>query len=559
MSSAGDSSPLKPSPNNKGAGVAYGVSTEAEDTGENIGLPPDARRQRTVSLLRYSPAVCLLAVLIADGGRRADPDLWGHLRFGLAMLQSHRLVLHDPYSYSAPHHLWRNHEWLTEVLMAAVYRQFGVIGLKLMKLALSAATVAFMLFAMEETGASTLVQIGVLLASMIVLEIQMQFRPQLFTFLFLAVMCWLFARYLLRGRAPVWLVLAIFPLWANLHGGFIAGIGALLTFTAVLAIADARQGRGLSRAFKCCALSLGAVVSTFITPYGIGMWGAVLHALRDPITHRIVSDWRPFPSAIQMQWRHAPDGLLYYVLFVGIALMLGASVARSFRWDDAPLVSVAALMYVATAVSVRNMALAVIASAAPLARHLALRSAAPPDGENQGAGRLRPPRQGMLGQCVIAAAAIAYAFQTGLFSPRLPWVGGPYPAGAVAFMRRHKLSGNLLCDFNWGEYLIWHLSPPSRVFVDGRYDTVYPRKVISDWVAFYFDHPGAERVLEDYPHDYVLITPKSRAYRLVRRAPGWKLIYRDTDSALFARAGSAAGNLPSPPAVRPAPPPGFFP
>jgi len=47
--------------------------------------------------------------------------LWGHVRFGQAVLNLHHLVLHDPYSYSAPGHYWNNHEWLSEVLMAAVF------------------------------------------------------------------------------------------------------------------------------------------------------------------------------------------------------------------------------------------------------------------------------------------------------------------------------------------------------------------------------------------------------------------------------------------------------
>lgn len=36
----------------------------------------------------------------------------------------------------------------------------------------------------------------------------------------------------------------------------------------------------------------------------------------------------------------------------------------------------------------------------------------------------------------------------------------------------------MLPFFGWGEYVIWHLAPGSHAFIDGRYDTVYPRELI---------------------------------------------------------------------------------
>src|SRR5580700_6852571 len=93
----------------------------------------DGIRHGRVSLLRCSPALILVVVAIADIQPWADPDLWGHVAFGRAMWATFRLALHDPYSYSAPEHLWLNHEWLSEVLIGLFYDLGGVIGLKLMK------------------------------------------------------------------------------------------------------------------------------------------------------------------------------------------------------------------------------------------------------------------------------------------------------------------------------------------------------------------------------------------------------------------------------------------
>jgi hypothetical protein len=117
----------------------------------------------------------------------------------------------------------------------------------------------------------------------------------------------------------------------------------------------------------------------------------------------------------------------------------------------------------------------------------------------------------------------------------------------------------VLNDFNWGEYLIWHLTPASKVFIDGRYDTVYSITEINDYLLFYFDRPGGSRVLAAYPHDFVLIPPRSAAFRLMINATGWTLVYKDENSVLFARAGSPAANIPGVPVTGAKPATLYFP
>jgi hypothetical protein len=508
------------------------------------------------SLLRYSPAAVLVAIAVADATRVADPDLWGHLRFGQATLAHAHLTLRDPYSYSAFGHPWHNHEWLTEVLMAALYNLAGVAGLKFWKFAMSAVTVIFIAAAMAETGASITLQLLLILAAGLALSGQIQFRPQLFTFAFLSVLMTLMARYNYRGRAALWLAIPMLALWANLHGGFIVGIASLGLFTIVIAAEDLRDHRGLRRALYPGAVTVVSIAATLLNPYGIGMWYAVAHALTNPFTRGAVSDWRPLVEAVIVQARTAPAGIFYYsaaiVLIAGFAL----SMAMAPRGGgDLPLVAIALMMVVAALLSVRNMALAVIAMAAPLARHAELALTAGRSADD--AAQPPPIRQSAPNQVIMAAAAIALLGYTGLFRGPLE-DAGRYPAGAVAFIDSHHLHGNLLCDFNWGEYLIWHLWPGSKVFIDGRYDTVYPEKVIDHYLTFFFNRPGAAAVLKDYPHDFVLIPIKCRAYLLMNASPGWKLVYHDADSALFARAGSLTARIPGVP-VSGASPPNIFP
>jgi len=107
-------------------------------------------------------------------------------------------------------------------------------------------------------------------------------------------------------------------------------------------------------------------------------------------------------------------------------------------------------------------------------------------------------------------------------------------------MRTHGLHGNVLDDFGWGEYLIFELAPESKVFIDSRYDMVYPQPVIADYLDFFLVRPRAAAVLAGYPHDFVLLRVASLCYGFMMPQPGWRLVYRDKLAALFAPADSRA-------------------
>src|SRR5262245_29836585 len=62
----------------------------------------------------------------------ADPDLWGHVRFGLDTLDTGGLTALDPYSFTQDVS-WINHEWLAELVQALAYRAGGPYGLMVMK------------------------------------------------------------------------------------------------------------------------------------------------------------------------------------------------------------------------------------------------------------------------------------------------------------------------------------------------------------------------------------------------------------------------------------------
>jgi hypothetical protein len=139
-----------------------------------------------VSLWRYSPALVLFAIVIADIRQLSDPDLWIHLLSGRELLAHGSLPLTNIYSYSAPNFRCLHHEWLSEVIMSALFDNYGPFGLKLLKFICTAATISFIVSAESETGAPAIAQAAILLVAAVIMIPSMQFRPQIFDFLALS-------------------------------------------------------------------------------------------------------------------------------------------------------------------------------------------------------------------------------------------------------------------------------------------------------------------------------------------------------------------------------------
>jgi len=517
-----------------------------------------------------------VVIAAADASRVADPDIWGHLLFGQAILSHGHLAHNNVYSYSAPGSVWVDHEWLSEVVMALSYRWGGVLGLKLLKFTCVAAIVLFSSIALGATGASPAMQQIILFTEALALWVQVQCRPELLSLALLSWLLMLLARDTYRGSARLWLAIPVFVIWANLHGGFTVSLAVLGVYAGITAIQDAIARRGFKRAIKLGSIMVGATLATLINPYGLGLWTNVLHTVSNSLIRQIVDEWHPL-LPILARARATPDVLI--ICLPTLLLMLSLAICIVLQPDarDLALVAIAGLLSASAFYAARNLRLATISVGLPLAFHgelVGVRGFSSSwrdllqtlkslwNGSRAGSTSLNipsglRPRQACTTNAandqrsgtsplLVASAAIALATCTGLFSSELRAAPGTsYPVGAIAFLKQHHLRGNLLCDYNWAGYVIWHTWPGSKVFIDGRCETVYPASVIRDYIRFRFGLTGAAQVLKDYPHDYVLVPPNSKAYSVTITEPNWQLLYRDSQAAVFGHAGLKSAELPS--------------
>ncbi|HUO04991.1 MAG TPA: hypothetical protein VMU16_07310 [Candidatus Binataceae bacterium] len=526
------------------------ATSEYPDTAASIKVLEPSRKP--ASLIRESPGLILLAIAIADMWRFADPDLWGHVRFGQDILNAGHAIWRDQYSYTASGHPWLNYEWLGEAVMAAMYGWMGVLGLKLMKLGCSALIIIFLAAAIGESGALPIIQGSVLIVTAAMIVLQVQIRPLLFTFLLLSTLLYLLARDCREfadsrpviRRSRLWLTIPMLAIWANLHAGFISGVVTLWTYAAVAGAQGWFARRSITRMLRLGALAAFSTLATLANPYGIAMWHSVLRTVLNPYTSMFLNEWHPLLASMET----GSAAAMYYFAAIALIALLGISLVLGPTGRDQPMVAIAGVMAAAAFMAVRNISIAAIAIAPPLACHLSLAISR----RWPTIGSKSPSSAARTALALTSAAALLLFLLTGLFSNRLDALHSQ-PAGACEFMRQQHLKGNVLAQYSWGEYAIWHLSPDLKVFVDGRYDTVYPFPVLADYFRFQFNLQDGTRALTSYPTDFVLVAPNDPARKLMDSERNWRLVYGDAVSLLYARANSSAAHLSGVPAIGDAP------
>jgi hypothetical protein len=469
-----------------------------------------------------------LLLFTAALGTPADADLWGHLTFGRDIISTGHVIQADRYAFTSDRP-WINHEWLTEVSLASVYRLAGPAGLVALKLAIIAALLFVIWRHVTRLHPPALMTLAILtLAFAGTFWRTHTVRPQLFSVLFFAIL--LVA--MVRAGEGRWRSLLIVPplmaLWVNLHGGWIVGLGVLALWTLVQIVL--RRQTPATR-IRLSVIGLAAAAATLLNPHGLQMWtflGETVRFGRDDI-----EEWGSIlthPVALGLPW-------LITLVAAGAAFWRSPQVRRL---DHAAIVLLLAALSFRVSRLDAFFALAVVIllapglvtlfSSAPSVPSAPLPSALPP----------LPLSRGVIVITILAIAAMLMPAAPLIrhYATCLP-IGGPWTPepDAARFIARNHLQGRMLTWFDWGEYAIWHFGPDLRVSMDGRRETVYTAATVQAHRRFYAGDGTALAYLRDLNPDYIwLPTRLPIVGRLA--GEGWVAVFSGPVSAVFARTGA---------------------
>jgi hypothetical protein len=486
---------------------------------------------------------------------RSCNDVWWHLKTGQLIVETGGLPEIDPFNHvaEAAGIVWHNHEWLGQIAMWRVFEAGEALGLGgfqaliLAKSLLLALTYAALALCAGRFAGATLPGV---VAAIIAAEVGRRTfydRPPVYTYALLV------ALYALLHAARVekirlrWVALIVFPmfvLWANIHGGWAAGLVLLAAFAggafleqagglyrrAPLAEYPARVIRGAAPWFGLTAL---AGLGTLLTPSGLHLYEMFSKVMGDPFLVANIGELQPPAVA----WT-GPFWLTLLALFV-----LSAAIPKRFPWAAeyllVPFFAWQAIHHV------RHLTLYGLLMAPTLAWLIAEALRGLPKGI-AGLARLL-----LLGATLIFVVyGLAMRSEGGTFLERnAALLGGQeyleeaYPAREADFLLEARLPGKLFNLDNYAGFLIWRLAPvPYQVYSDPRFD------IFGGWIAqeansIIAAEPGWDDTLKKRGVNVALIPMDKMLSLAMSEHPDWALVYTDPVRRwiIFARK-SAAGS-----------------
>jgi len=475
------------------------------------------------SALRFDNAIAALvlaAVFFLGARTHADPDLWGHVRFGQDIL-AHGIPASDSYSYVSSGYRWINHEVLAEILFGAAFSTFGTPGLVSLKLALILIAFGLIYRHLARCGLDALRAGIIIVVVFMLMSVGLwTIRPQLFTYVFFLITVLLIERADKGDGRAAWLIPVVLLVWCNSHGGFLAGLGIVgLWFVAsagtllISPRARPHQGRVTLTRFLVLAVSIAA---TLVNPYGPGLLRFLFRTAT--VARPEIGEWQPV-SILE------PEGIAYLAV---VALCI-AAIGRSARPRRPAMLAVLFATALLPLIAVRHLPLFGFAFPILAGEHIAdvwqrMRSA------DKLSNRYLPPLLSWVLAVLFMVSALPY-FSCIRIEPSFI----RFPARAVGLIERAGVRANIATFFDWGEYMIWRLSPAVRVSVDGRRETVYSPQAYEESLEFLFGVGRWDAILENPLTDMALVGRNQPTYNLMKLKPGWDLVYEDSLSGLFVR------------------------
>jgi hypothetical protein len=340
-------------------------------------------------------------------------------------------------------------------------------------------------------------------------------RAQVFTLLFLVVLLWCLEADRRDRRSWVIPWLALYVLWLNFHGGFVAGLVLFWLHT----IEQAARGKP---AIHLVLAGIAMVALIAANPYGYHYFPYLWRALR--LDRSLVSEWLPlWAGGVQTV---APFAVSVLVLAYGLA-------RRRLRNSPGWLL----VLFTAWA-ALRHQRHLSIYAVVWLCHVPAL---------------IEPTRLGAMLHTFwtrrlapVALWGLVTAFGCVAVVRQRPWqVSLPanpgehalflYPVGAVDYLRESGFRGDLMVPFEVGAFVTWNLHPAVKVSFDGRFEAAYPEDALAQNVSLYDGGPGWRELLTRYPTDAVLVPRDAVLATKLAEDGSWPLAYEDDAYEVYVR------------------------
>ena len=458
-----------------------------------------------------------------------EGDTFWHLKLGQYILQTHSFPFHDIFSYTFAGMRIYPVEWLFEVSLYAIFSLSGIAGVIVIKSIIAGLTAAVLYLSVEHYKINRYIGFVIIVCIFIPAGSYFVDRPQILTYLGIALLAFITSLPDIDKRKTVWLIPFIMLVWVNMHPGVVFGIIFLIAWFGEGFIALLKQRidpRTFSNRLSILLLSLAA---TLITPNTYHLYTFLFHhvaSLGQKGGLEYIAEFMP-PSLSQTP-----------TMFIGLVVFTAIFVLGIFRM---PLRYVLyGLVLIPMSFDMRRMVIMALIGIAPgicITVH----------GWFERFNKLNMP-----------AAVMAFVYAVVLISPfcyeyyqyKTDFVGYKgigvqkqfYPEQAIDFILKHHIQGNIYNSINFGGAVIFLGYPQIKDFIDTRLD---PERFLLPEVNSAMDSPSAfNDLLGRYKVSCALVeTYVPTNYPWLLPAPDWHLVYFDDYAQIYVKQGTGNGAL----------------
>ena len=480
----------------------------------------------------------LLAFLIAMGWTflfMCTPvwgnDVWWHLKTGEYIVQEGRFPRTALFPHPYADRPWINLHWLYQVSQYGLYRLGDCSALILCQafcICLSMVITLFPLLRKKECAWSAL---AIFLASFI-LNQRALIRPESYSYVFLALFLSLLESYRREGKKWILVLPLLQMVWTNVQGISILGTG-LVGLYWIDEIGEGRRKKCMEWGTLLFFVLVACLAASLINPYG---WKGAVHPFllfgviqgKSPAWKETITEFSPLWTALG-RYHFIPQ-----MAFLAVASLPLFYFLKYRRERMARHVVVYCVFLALSLMAVRNLSLLVLVCLFILARCDALW-----DRFNRG----KACCAALVG---IAALSMGWALLAGRY---YRYVGDArrfgmhgvdetrYPRKAIEYIQKHLRPGNLFHCLNDGGYLVWHLYPTYKVFIDTRIDpVVMDENHFLDYLRMCEDRLFFEKMATRHMISIVLLrldcVHQADTFSLVFEGnPRWKVVFHDPEEA----------------------------
>ena len=460
----------------------------------------------------------------------ADTDMWWHLGAGRAIVTTGHIPYTDEFSFTVRGKPWTDVYWLGQAGMYWLRVLGGDAALALMVAAL--AVVAF-IFVYWQMNGRPLLRAFIVVLTAAASSVIWSPRPQMFSFALLGVTGYIVYLFKWRRVNRLWVLVPVFVLWANLHGGYALGlmlIGSVIAGEVLNRLTNYTAAEVLSWREIGSLIGVGILcgLALLVNPYTFGIWTLPFKTVGIRALQGYIQEWA------SPDFHNLYEQPILWLLFA----LLAVTGFSGRRWDWSDLVVVLVFGYSAF-LARRNIAPLSLVMAPVLMRQTwpvvesVLAGIKLPASVS---GDVNPALAGALNWMILVLVILASLVKSSAaLTPQMIDKAQRQiaPVRAVEWIRQNHLTGLMYNSYNWGGYLLWAL-PEEPVFVDARTD-LYDDEFLRQYFQVMQIRPGWQDVLDRYGVRLALIERDSFLAAMLETQADWKLIYQDDQATLWAR------------------------